>query len=162
MTAFFAEFSYKGSEMWKILTKGGCQRAARGGKINTSYSNRRRPLHFLAPGGKTKEEPGPAETGGAAVWRPAVRRCGFAGRETVPCGGRTVTVCAYGRGHSEKPQEGVVVAVGAGKVYDNGQRVAPEVKVGDTVMFAKYAGSELEIDGATHLIISERDILAVL
>ena len=62
----------------------------------------------------------------------------------------------------EKPQEGVVVAVGAGKVYDNGQRVAPEVKVGDTVMFAKYAGSELEIDGATHLIISERDILAVL
>ena len=60
----------------------------------------------------------------------------------------------------EKPQEGVVVA--AGKVYDNGQRVAPEVKVGDTVMFAKYAGSELEIDGATHLIISERDILAVL
>ena len=59
-------------------------------------------------------------------------------------------------------KEGVVVAVGAGKVYDNGQRVAPEVKVGDTVMFAKYAGSELEIDGATHLIISERDILAVL
>ena len=59
-------------------------------------------------------------------------------------------------------QEGIVVAVGAGKVYDNGQRVAPEVKVGDTVMFAKYAGSELEIDGATHLIISERDILAVL
>ncbi len=41
------------------------------------------------------------------MWRPAVRRCGFAGRETVPCGGRTVTVCAYGRGHSEKPQEGV-------------------------------------------------------
>ena len=39
----------------------------------------------------------------------------------------------------KKPQEGVVVAVGAGKVYDNGQRVAPEVKVGDTVMFAKYA-----------------------
>jgi len=62
----------------------------------------------------------------------------------------------------EKTKSGVVVAVGAGKVYDNGQRVAPEVKVGDTVMFAKYAGSELEIDGATHLIISERDILAVL
>ena len=60
----------------------------------------------------------------------------------------------------EKPQEGVVVAVGAGKVYDNGQRVAPEVKVGDTVMFAKYAGSELEIDGATHLIISETRYLS--
>ncbi len=49
MTAFFAEFSNKGNEMRKILTKGGCQRAARGGKINVSYSNRRRPLHFLGP-----------------------------------------------------------------------------------------------------------------
>ena len=62
----------------------------------------------------------------------------------------------------EKPQEGEVVAVGAGKVYDNGQRVALEVNIGDRVMFAKYAGTEVEIDGATHLIISERDILAVL
>ena len=62
----------------------------------------------------------------------------------------------------EKPQEGEVVAVGAGKVYDNGQRVALEVNVGDRVMFAKYAGTEVEIDSATHLIISERDILAVL
>ena len=62
----------------------------------------------------------------------------------------------------EKPQEGEVVAVGSGKLCDNGQRVAPEVKVGDHVMFAKYAGSELEIDGATQLIISERDILAIL
>lgn len=62
----------------------------------------------------------------------------------------------------EKPQEGEVVAVGAGKVYDNGQRVALEVNVGDRVMFAKYAGTEVEIDGTTHLIISERDILAIL
>lgn len=54
MTAFFAEFSYKGSEMWKILPKGGCQRAARGGKINVSYSNRRRPLHFLGSRRKNK------------------------------------------------------------------------------------------------------------
>ena len=61
----------------------------------------------------------------------------------------------------EKTKSGIFLPDTA-KVYDNGQRVAPEVKVGDTVMFAKYAGSELEIDGATHLIISERDILAVL
>ncbi|KAF1679387.1 MULTISPECIES: co-chaperone GroES [Veillonella] len=62
----------------------------------------------------------------------------------------------------EKPSEGEVVAVGAGKVYDNGQRVAPEVAVGDKVMFSKYAGTEVKIDGVDHLVISERDILAIL
>ena len=62
----------------------------------------------------------------------------------------------------EKPSEGEVIAVGAGKVYDNGQRVAPEVAVGDKVMFSKYAGTEVKIDGADHLVISERDILAIL
>ncbi|WP_296333374.1 co-chaperone GroES [Veillonella sp. LMAG:90] len=62
----------------------------------------------------------------------------------------------------EKPSEGEVIAVGAGKVYDNGQRVAPEVAVGDKVMFSKYAGTEVKIDGVDHLVISERDILAVL
>lgn len=62
----------------------------------------------------------------------------------------------------EKPSEGEVIAVGAGKVYDNGQRVAPEVAVGDKVMFSKYAGTELKIDGVDHLVISERDILAIL
>ena len=62
----------------------------------------------------------------------------------------------------EKPSEGEVIAVGAGKVYDNGQRVAPEVAVGDKVMFSKYAGTEVKIDGIDHLVISERDILAIL
>ncbi|MBS4912727.1 MAG: co-chaperone GroES [Veillonella sp.] len=62
----------------------------------------------------------------------------------------------------EKPSEGEVVAVGAGKVYDNGQRIAPEVAVGDKVMFSKYAGTEVKIDGVDHLVISERDILAIL
>ena len=62
----------------------------------------------------------------------------------------------------EKPSEGEVIAVGAGKVYDNGQRVAPEVAVGDKVMFSKYAGTEVKIDGVDHLVISERDILAIL
>ena len=62
----------------------------------------------------------------------------------------------------EKPQKGEVVAVGAGKVYDNGQRVAPEVAVGDKVMFSKYAGTEVKIDGVDHLVISERDILAII
>ena len=62
----------------------------------------------------------------------------------------------------EKPQAGEVVAVGAGKVYDNGQRVALEVQVGDKVLFAKYAGTDVNIDGVDHLVLSERDILAVL
>lgn len=62
----------------------------------------------------------------------------------------------------EKPSEGEVIAVGTGKVYDNGQRVAPEVAVGDKVMFSKYAGTEVKIDGVDHLVISERDILAII
>ena len=62
----------------------------------------------------------------------------------------------------EKPSEGEVIAVGAGKVYDNGQRVAPEVAVGDKVMFSKYAGTEVKIDGVDHLVIRERYILAIL
>ena len=62
----------------------------------------------------------------------------------------------------EKPQEGRVVAVGAGKVADNGERIAPEVKVGDKVIFSKYAGTEVKVDGKEYLILSERDVLAVL
>lgn len=62
----------------------------------------------------------------------------------------------------EKPSEGEVIAVGNGKIYDNGQRVPLEVKVGDKVMFSKYAGTEFKLDGADHLVLSERDILAIL
>ena len=62
----------------------------------------------------------------------------------------------------EKPQTGKVVAVGAGKVADNGTRVAPEVKAGDEVVFAKYSGTEVKLDGKEYLILSERDILAVV
>ena len=62
----------------------------------------------------------------------------------------------------EKPQEGKVVAVGAGKVADNGERIAPEVKVGDKDIFSKYAGTEVKVDGKEYLILSERDVLAVL
>lgn len=62
----------------------------------------------------------------------------------------------------EKPSEGEVVAVGSGKLCENGQRVAPEVKVGDKVVFSKYAGTDFKIDNIPHLILSERDILAIL
>ena len=62
----------------------------------------------------------------------------------------------------EKPQEGKVVAVGPGRVTDDGMTVAPEVKVGDTVLYAKYAGTEIRLDETDYLIFSERDILAKL
>lgn len=62
----------------------------------------------------------------------------------------------------EKPQEGKIVAVGTGKVLDNGQRVALDVKEGDKVIFAKYGGTEIKYDGQDYLILSERDILAIV
>lgn len=62
----------------------------------------------------------------------------------------------------EKPQTGKVIAVGSGKVTENGTRVAPEVKAGDEVVFAKYSGTEVKLDGKEYLILSERDILAVI
>ena len=62
----------------------------------------------------------------------------------------------------EKPQTGKVIAVGKGKVLENGTRVEPEVKVGEVVVFAKYSGTEVKVDEKDYLILSERDILAVL
>ncbi|TCS79336.1 co-chaperone GroES [Pectinatus cerevisiiphilus] len=61
----------------------------------------------------------------------------------------------------EKPQKGEVVAVGSGKVLDNGQKVAPEVKVGDKIIFSKYAGTDIKVDGTDYLIVRESDILAI-
>jgi len=62
----------------------------------------------------------------------------------------------------EKPQRGIVVAVGSGKVKDDGKVVPPVVKEGDKVLFAKYSGTEIKIKGEEHLILSEDEILAVL
>lgn len=62
----------------------------------------------------------------------------------------------------EKPQKGKVIAVGSGRVLENGQKVPLEVKEGDIVVFAKYGGTEIEIDGEEYVILSERDLLAVL
>ena len=62
----------------------------------------------------------------------------------------------------EKPQKGKVIAVGTGRVLENGQRVPLEVKEGDIVVFAKYGGAEIEIGGEEYVILSERDLLAVL
>jgi chaperonin GroES len=62
----------------------------------------------------------------------------------------------------EKPQEGTVVAVGPGKMSDAGKRIQMDVKVGDKVLYGKYAGTEVEIDGKEHLIMRESDILAII
>jgi chaperonin GroES len=62
----------------------------------------------------------------------------------------------------EKPQEGQILATGPGRVLDNGQRQAVELKKGDKVLYAKYAGTEFKLEEDDLLILSERDVLAVL
>src|SRR5690349_3638033 len=62
----------------------------------------------------------------------------------------------------EKPQQAEVVAVGGGKLGDDGKRLAPEVKAGDRILFGKYSGSDVKIDGEEYLILREDEILGVL
>jgi chaperonin GroES len=62
----------------------------------------------------------------------------------------------------EKPQEGTILAVGPGRLNEKGVRVKPEVKTGDTVLYAKYAGTEVKIDGEELLILKESDVLAIV
>ena len=62
----------------------------------------------------------------------------------------------------EKPLEGKVVAVGAGRLDDNGKRVAPEVKAGDRVLIGKYIGTEVRIDDVEHVIVREEEILGII
>ena len=62
----------------------------------------------------------------------------------------------------EKPQEGEVIAVGTGRILDKGQKLPLEVKVGDHIVFSKYSGTEIKLDGEKLVIFSERDVLAVI
>ncbi len=62
----------------------------------------------------------------------------------------------------EKPQEGEVVAVGSGRILDNGQRVPMDVKVGEKILFSKYAGNEIKINDEEYLILREMDVLGVV
>ena len=62
----------------------------------------------------------------------------------------------------EKPQQGKVVAVGPGKISESGTKINPEVKVGDVVLYGKYSGTEVTVDGEDYLIMRESDILAVI
>ena len=62
----------------------------------------------------------------------------------------------------EKPQEGEIIAVGPGRILDDGKREAIDVKKGDKVLYAKYAGTEFKVDGEDLLIVSQKDILAIV
>ena len=62
----------------------------------------------------------------------------------------------------EKPQEGEVIAVGNGKILDNGTKVALDVKAGDKILFGKYSGTDIKIDGQEFLILREDEVLAVI
>ena len=62
----------------------------------------------------------------------------------------------------EKPQEGLVVAVGNGKILENGTKISLEVKEGDRVLFGKYSGTEIKVDGDEYLIVREDDVLGIL
>lgn len=62
----------------------------------------------------------------------------------------------------EKPQQGEIVAVGPGKLTDEGKRIDPELKVGDKVLYGKYSGTEVTLDDAQYLILRESDVLAVI
>jgi len=62
----------------------------------------------------------------------------------------------------EKPQKGEIVAVGPGKISDDGKKIPMEVKVGDTILYGKYSGTEVTIDGEEYLIMRESDIFAII
>ena len=62
----------------------------------------------------------------------------------------------------ENPQEGKIIAVGKGKMNDDGKVIPPQVKVGDRILFGKYSGSEIKLNGEEHLIMREEDILGVI
>jgi chaperonin GroES len=78
-------------------------------------------------------------------------------RETVTKSGIVLPDTA-----KEKPQEGEILAVGPGKVLDNGKRVTLEVKIGQRILFAKYSGTEVKIEGEEYLILRESDILGIV
>jgi chaperonin GroES len=80
-----------------------------------------------------------------------------ADRETVTASGILLPDTA-----KEKPQEGTVIAVGPGKLLDTGDRVPPEIEQGARVLYSKYSGTEFKLDDKEYLILSERDVLAVI
>ncbi len=112
---------------------------------------------------KSTKEANKSEGGKTSVAANKIRPIGDrvvvkpAAKEEVSKGGIIIPDTA-----KEKPQEGTVIAVGAGKVLDNGERSKMELKVGDRVLFAKYGGTEFKLEGEDLLVLRESDVLAVL
>ena len=77
--------------------------------------------------------------------------------ETVTTGGIVLPDTA-----KEKPQEGIILAIGPGRILDDGKREAMDVKAKDRVLYSKYAGTEFKVDGEDLLIVSQKDILAIV
>ncbi len=75
---------------------------------------------------------------------------------------RTASGIFLPEGAKEKPMTGTVVAVGPGKLSDDGTRAAPVVKKGDKVVYGKYAGTEVDVDGQPHMIVKESELLAIV
>jgi chaperonin GroES len=82
--------------------------------------------------------------------------------ETVELEEKTASGIVLPDTAKEKPQEGKVIAVGTGRVLENGERVALEVSVDDRIIFSKYAGTEVKYEGNEYLIVRENDILAII
>lgn len=77
-------------------------------------------------------------------------------------GEKTVNGIILPTAQKEKPQVGIVTAVGPGRITESGERIKPEIEVGNKIVFAKYAGNEVKIDEKSYIIINERDVLLIL
>lgn len=75
---------------------------------------------------------------------------------------KTASGLYISKGAQEKPQRGSVIAVGAGKLDDNGNRIPVDVKVGDVIIYGKYGGNEIKIDGEDYLLMRDSDIYAIV
>ena len=106
-------------------------------------------------GGATRSRP---KAGGATKVQPLADRVVVRANEREET---TVSGIVLPDTAKEKPQEGTVIAVGPGRLDEKGSRVKMEVKVDDTVLYARYAGTEVKIGGEDHLILSARDVLAI-
>jgi chaperonin GroES len=113
----------------------------------------------LATATATKKATGSSKTSGPTKLRPLGDRCVIkpTPREEMTKSGIVLPDTA-----KEKPQEGTILAAGPGRILDDGKRESMDVKEGQRVLYAKYAGTEFKLDGDELLIVSQKDILAVL
>ena len=111
----------------------------------------------------------PAATGGIARWpkplRPRPKLSPLGDRVVIKPSAReemTKSGIVLPDTAKEKPQEGTIIAAGPGRILEDGKREAMDVKAGDKVLYAKYAGTEFKVDGDELLIVSQKDILAIV